>query len=297
MTSDTHKLTLSAGRTTIDVWGIGARLNAVSWNGYAGLVDGSETAAEATGAKLNHGSVMGPVANRIAGAAFDLDGRRYDFPPNEGASTLLHSGDRSLRDRVWDVVMSDAHSATLAVDVADMADGFPGNRRFEARYRVFDDGFDLELSAVTGAPTFVNLALHPYWRMDAGGRDGLRLSVRADSYLPVNAQKIPTGEVASVAGIRFDLRDAAIPDTGIDHNYCLSPATGDEPSAALMSDRVRLNIWTDAPGFQVFTGKDFGIALEPQHWPDAMHHAGFPSVRLNPGDTYRQTTRYRFEAC
>ena len=27
-----------------------------------------------------------------------------------------------------------------------------------------------------------------------------------------------------------------------------------------------------APGIQVFTGRDFGIALEPQHWPDAPHH-------------------------
>jgi aldose 1-epimerase len=296
MNADNRILTLAEGATSIDVWTIGARLNAVSWNGHDGLIDGSASVAEATGSKLNNGCVVGPVANRIAGAAFDLDGRIYRFAANEGADTLLHSGDRSLRDAVWDVVSCDRSSARLAADVADMADGFPGNRRFEARYRVVDDGFDLEMTAVSDAPTLVNLALHPYWRLDAGGRDGLSLKVKADAYLPVDAKKIPTGEIAPVTGTMFDLRAASVPNTGIDHNFCLSPLSEDVPSAELASERIALKIWTDAPGLQVFTGKDFGIALEPQHWPDAMHHAGFPSVRLEPGATYRQVTRYRFGA-
>lgn len=296
MTMENTILTLSEGATSIDVWTIGARLNAVSWNGFKGLVDGSANVAEATGAKLNHGCVVGPVANRIAGSAFDLDGRRFEFPPNEGEDTFLHSGNRSIRSVAWDVVGSDARAVTLACDVGDMADGFPGNRRFEARYRVVDDGFDLELSAVTDRPTYVNLALHPFWRLDAGGRDGLDLKVNADTYLPVDAKRIPTGEIAPVAGTIFDLRDAATPDISLDNNYCLPPASEDKPSAELMSDRLRLSLWTDAPGLQVYTGKSIGIALEPQHWPDAMHHANFPSVRLEPGDIYRQMTRYRFEA-
>lgn len=296
MSAHNRILTLSAGATSIEVWSIGARLNAVSWNGVDGMVDGSATLAEATGPKLNNGCVVGPVANRIAGASFDLDGRSYRFQANEGADTLLHSGNRSLRDRVWDVVSSDRSAVRLAADVADMADGFPGNRRFEARYLVVADGFDLEMSAVSDAPTLVNLALHPYWRLDAGGRSGLSLKVKADAYLPVDTRKIPTGEIASVAGTIFDLRMASVPDTGIDHNFCLSPATDDMPSAELASDRICLSIRTDAPGLQVFTGKDFGIAIEPQHWPDAMHHAAFPSVRLDPGAPYRQVTRYRFAA-
>ena len=296
MSAKNRILTLTEGTTSIDVWTIGARLNAVSWKGHDGLVDGSATVAEATGAKLNNGCVVGPVANRIAGAAFDLGGRTYRFAANEGADTLLHSGDRSLRDAVWEVVSSDRSSVSLAADVADMADGFPGNRRFEARYRVVDDGFDLEITAVSDAPTMVNLALHPYWRLDAGGREGLSLQIKADAYLPVDAKKIPTGEIAPVAGTMFDLRKASVPDTGIDHNFCLSPASVDAPSAELLSERLRLTLWTDAPGLQVYAGNSTGIAIEPQHWPDAMHHANFPSVRLAPGETYRQVTRYRFGA-
>ena len=36
------------------------------------------------------------------------------------------------------------------------------------------------------------------------------------------------------------------------------------------------------------------LALEPQCWPDAPHHPGFPSIRLDPGQTYRQVTRWSF---
>jgi aldose 1-epimerase len=37
-----------------------------------------------------------------------------------------------------------------------------------------------------------------------------------------------------------------------------------------------------------------GLALEPQAFPDAPHHANFPSTVLRPGETYRRNIRYRF---
>lgn len=294
MTLKNEIITLSAGTSRIEIWTIGARLNGVSWNGIDGLVDGSATELEAVGSKLNHGSVMGPVANRVAGSSISLEGRTLLFTPNEGDDTLLHSGDKSLRDRIWCVEEHDDRSVRLAAEVADMEDDFPGNRRFEALYTVREYGFELELSASTDAPTLVNLALHPYWQLDAGGRNGLQLGVNAECYLPVDGKKIPTGKIEPVAGTIFDLRETAVPSTEIDHNFCLTPATDIAPSATLQSDRLRLDIRTDAPGFQVFTGKSFGIALEPQHWPDAPHHEAFPSIRLDPGQRYAQFTSYKF---
>ena len=296
MTSDMKTLTLSAGASRIEIWTIGARLNAVSWGGFDGLVDGSATADEARGPKLNHGCVVGPVANRIAGSRFDLDGRTYRFPPNEGESTLCHSGDTSLRDRIWTVTAASDVSAVLTAEVGHMEDGFPGNRVFEAEYRASDHGFDLRLSAETDAPTLVNLALHPYWTLDGRGRAGQSLTVAADRYLPIDDLKIPTGDIASVDGSIFDLRRIGVPSTEIDHNFCLSQGrAADAPAARLVAERgLALDILTDAPGMQVFTGKEIGIALEPQHWPDAPHHPNFPSIRLEPGARYEQTTLYRF---
>ena len=118
----------------------------------------------------------------------------------------------------------------------------------------------------------------------------------ADRYLPIDALKIPTGEIAPVEDSIFDLRRISVPSTGIDHNFCLSQErAADAPAARLVAERgIALDILTDAPGMQVFTGKEIGIALEPQHWPDAPHHPNFPSIRLDPGVRYEQTTLYRF---
>mgnify|MGYP001822691801 CR=1 FL=1 len=269
-------------------------MNAVSWNGVGNLVNGSTSVDEAIGDKLNHGCVVGPVANRIAGASFEIDGTTYRFAPNEGVDTLLHSGTKSLRDRDWSVASRSDSDVTLFAEVANGEDGFPGSRRFGARYTVDDSGFGLTLTAETDAPTLVNLALHPYWTLDQSGRNGLRLEIAADEYLPVDGNLIPTGEIAPVEGTVFDLRSLSVPDTSIDYNYCLRTADGLIAAATLVSDKVTLDIETDAPGLQVFTGQKFGIALEPQHWPDAPNHAHFPSVRLDPGERYTQKSRYRF---
>ena len=43
-------------------------------------------------------------------------------------------------------------------------------------------------------------------------------------------------------------------------------------------------------------GRRSGFALETQHYPDSPNHAAFPSTILEPGDTYRSRTVYRFTA-
>lgn len=291
--TDNTILALEAGRCLIEVWTLGARLNAATWDGETGLLDGASSPEEARTAKLNHGSVAGPVANRIAGGTAEIDGRPFTFERNENGRTLLHSGAGSTRDALWTVARQSGDEAALTLDIAHMSDGFPGNRRIEALYSVVDGGFDLAFRATSDAPTLMNLALHPYWRLGTD-RGGLRLRVNAATYLPVDAETIPTGEVAPVAGTIFDLRTLAPPSPKIDHNYCFGTGGAMQHQARLSSDRVVLDIESDAPGLQVFTGKPFGIALEPQHWPDAPHHPGFPSILLAPGETYRQNTRYRF---
>jgi aldose 1-epimerase len=134
------------------------------------------------------------------------------------------------------------------------------------------------------------MAFHPFWRLDAGGREGLALGINADRYTPVDKRKIPTGEIADVSDTIFDLRAPAAPSTEIDHNFVL---TGAQPAVTLTGPTLKLEIETDAPGLQVFTGRATGIAIEPQLFPDAPHHPNFPSVLLKPGETYRQVSTYR----
>ncbi len=100
---------------------------------------------------------------------------------------------------------------------------------------------------------------------------------------------------------------------GYDHNYVLNSQDG---SLALCG-RVRdpgsgrvMEIYTTEPGIQFYSGnfldgtltgkggrvyeQRFGFCLEAQHYPDSVNHPEFPSVVLEPGETYRQKTVYKF---
>jgi len=71
-----------------------------------------------------------------------------------------------------------------------------------------------------------------------------------------------------------------------------------------------MEIRTTEPGLQVHGGTEIdieppgltcqptranaGIALEPEVWPDANHHPGFPQAILRRGETYRPHTQYIF---
>lgn len=281
---------LGTGALRIEIWPLGARLNGVSFDGIGPLVDGASTRDEALTTKKFNGAVAGPVANRIGGGRAEIDGQVHFFERNEGDMTTLHSGADGVHAHDWTVDTQNDDRIRLTLHLADGLGGFPGNRNLIAEYAVSNDTMTVSFSATTDAPTLINLALHPYWCNGTRGRDGLELKVNADQYLPVSNHKIPFGHPLSVDDTTFDLRDAKVPPTNIDHNYCLPGGN----AARLLSDKVAMDIETDAPGLQVFTGKAIGIALEPQHWPDAPHHTNFPSILLRPGETYRQTSHYRF---
>ncbi len=276
----------------VEISPLGARLNAVSFDGIDGLLDGATTRDEALGAKKFNGPICGPVANRIENGTASLDGRDYSFEQNEGGITTLHSGSAGVHAKDWSVEANEPTSITLSLHLNDGDGGFPGNRVLKATFEVIENTLSVGFSAKTDAPTWMNLALHPYWTLARSGRDGQKIKVAADSYLPLTEAKIPTGEIADVTGTYFDLRALGLPSPKIDTNYCREPVFG--PAVVVETEDLRMEIETDAPGVQVFTQKPSGIAIEPQHWPGATHHAHFPSIRLDPGQTYSQNSTYRF---
>ena len=278
------------------------------------------------------GVVVGRCANRIGGAAFDLDGRRHALAPNEGRNQL-HGGPGGFHARVWTLddgatVADDERAAvTLRLVSEDGDQGYPG--RLEAAVTIAWTArheLDLTFEARSDAPTPVNLAHHGYWNLAGEGSgtvDDQHLSVRADAYLPVDAEHLPTGEVRPVAGSPFDLRGATrLGDVlraddpqvagakGIDHCFVL--ARGDAAADSLVEATVvhdpgsgrTLRLRTSEPGLQVYAGgyldgtlvgpsgrrsrQGDGLALEPQCFPDALRHPHFPSVVLRPGEVYRQ---------
>ncbi|MEW9918753.1 aldose epimerase family protein [Marimonas sp. MJW-29] len=262
------------------------------------------------------GPLVGPVANRIAEGRVNLGGKSYQMPRNENGETCLHSGAEGLHAQVFEVRELTKSAVTLALTLPDGAQGLPGRREIAARYSVEGSCLTLEIFAKTDRTTPMNIAAHPYWKFDdRPDVSGHLLQISAEKYLPTDERKLPTGEIRSVTGTDLDFRTPRpVPLTpALDVNYCLARQQRPEtaPCATLKgATGITLHVSTDAPGLQIYNGAFLpriagvldnggnlapygGIAIEPQFWPDAPRHAGFPSIILHPGETWRQTTHFR----
>lgn len=224
-------------------------------------------------------------------------------------------------------------SATFTHTSPDGDQGFPGALTVQVTFALNEQGaLTIRYQASTTKPTVVNLTNHSFFNLAgaASGRGVLdqQLTILADHYTPVDAGLIPTGEVRPVAGTAFDfttphpigarIRDGSEPQLvlaqGYDHNFVLTAGTSATPAlAARVADPVSgrvMEVLTTEPGLQVYSGNFLdatavgkqgvlyrqadGLCLETQHFPDSPNQPAFPSTRLDPGQTYRQETIYRF---
>ncbi|MCI3269974.1 aldose epimerase family protein [Streptomyces cylindrosporus] len=252
------------------------------------------------------GALIGRYANRIAGGRFPLDGVTYALEPNN-APNSLHGGERGFDKRVWDVTPV-AGGVRLSRVSPHGEEGFPGTLEVSATYTLDDAGsLRIAYEAVTDAPTIVNLTNHSYWNLGgSGSAGGHELRLDASRYTPVDADLIPTGELAEVAGTRFDFREARKVGTGYDHNFVLTGGVTQTPREVAelydpASGRV-LTVTTTEPGLQLYTADHLpapfapgdGVALETQHFPDSPNHPDFPTTVLRPGGVFRSETVYGF---
>ena len=263
------------------------------------------------------GALVGPMANRIGHARAPLDGTFLHFEPNATGGHHLHSGTAGLHAKVWQIDEISDTSATLTASAEPGEGGLPGARRFTASWRLADASLHLRLTAETDAPTLMSIANHSYWSLDPA-LDGQTLHIAADSVLETDPTVLPTGRRLPVAGTRFDFRSARALTASdrLDTCYC----TADTASVALRpvaslaaADGLTLSLATTAPGLQAYTadgfsgaglrdhagrslGPRFGLALEPQLWPDAPNHPDFPPIRLASGAIWTQDTTWTLTA-
>jgi aldose 1-epimerase len=265
------------------------------------------------------GANVGRFANRISRGHFVLDGTDHMLELNEGRNTL-HGGPAGFGRRVWKLGGHDASSVTLTLHSPDGDAGFPGNLDAMCVYRLLEPAtLRIELSAVCDAPTIVNLAHHSYFNLD--GSPDVRdheLTLLAAFYTPVDAERIPTGEIRSVAGTPYDFR-APRPvgrQNGYDTNFVLSRwPDGENGLAQAATVRppagdITMDVYTTEPGVQFYDGVGIncpvpglggahygphaGLCLEAQVFPDSPNQRHFPRCVLRQDEEYRQVTEYRF---
>lgn len=257
----------------------------------------------------HHGAIAGRVANRTAGATFELDGQRHDLTANDGANHL-HGGLVGLGNRIWEMeVESASNTVYLAYLSPDGEQGYPGAVHFRVSLKLDGPRLVCEMSGLPDRPTPVNLANHNYYNLGGSGtvQDHV-LWIDADRYTPVDAELIPTGEIREVEGSDFDFTtEREVGDRRIDHNLVFRDDRDKKrPAMRMISPRTgrKLEIWTDEPAVQVYdtfnmtipgTGLDgqsygpfAGICLEPQHFPDTLHQPEWPGIIATPDAPYFQ---------
>lgn len=307
-----EKITLTAGDLTVSVLTWGAIVQDVRLAGVAhSLTLGSDLISDYEGDLRHHGSLIGPVVNRISNARIKIDGMMYELERNQDNQVHLHSGAQATHRRNWTLAdHSDTH-VTLTCTLRDGECGLPGNRVITVTYRISAPAtLSMEVTGTTDATTAMSFANHSYWNLDGSDTwDGHSLMVQADRYLPGTPQCFPTGEIASVTDTPMDLqvlREIRVLEDGFDNNFCLSDQAVPLRDVLVLkgASGVALTLATTAPGLQVYDNRDGarpgrkpfeGLALEAQFWPDAPNNPTFPSIILTPDQTYTQTTSWSFQ--
>lgn len=270
------------------------------------------------------GSLVGRYANRIANAKFTLEGKTYTLAANNNGNSL-HGGNKGFDKVLWTATKTSDSTLKLVYQSKDGEEGYPGNLTAEVIYTLTsDNGVKIDYTATTDKATPVNLTNHSYFNLSAGNDSNIlnhEVWLNADKYTPVNDVLIPTGEIADVANTPMDFRtvkaigkDIEQVKGGYDHNWVLNrKGNGLEKVASAYdpgSGRL-MEVFTTEPGLQFYTGNFLdgtlehtvngqkyvhhaAFCMEAQHYPDSPNQLNFPNVILKPGETYKQTTEYKF---
>jgi aldose 1-epimerase len=270
------------------------------------------------------GALIGRYANRISIAEFVLDGTRYKLAPND-IPNHTHGGKKGFDKVVWEATglsNVDSVGVVLLYQSKDMEEGYPGNLSVKVTYLLTNENeLNIQYEAKTDKPTVLNLTHHSYFNLSAKKETVLNhdLTIFADDYTPTDANWMPTGEIAKVEGTDFDFTHPHKVGERIQHlphgynmNYVLRK-NGTLSKAAEVYDAKSgrlLEVYTTEPGIQLYTadyldgtltssggvvlGKNMGLCLEAQHFPDSPNKPNFPTTVLRPGETYLQVTTYKF---
>lgn len=276
-----------------------------------------------------HGQLVGRYANRIAGGAFTINGKKINVTKNENNETCLHGGGELSR-AVWDAETDGGRALRLTYKGADRAEGFPGEFSAEVIYSLTGDNeLIIDYGAVCTQDSVINLTNHAYFNLagfDGGDVLDHELMIDADKYTPTDKKNIPTGEKRFVGQTAFDFRkpkplgldigggdEQLLNCGGYDHNFCLNERPAGAPAAHAVCPRtgIKMEMFTDMPGVQLYTGnflngergkggaameRHSGFCLETQFYPDTPNKPNFPQCVFLSGERFVSRTSFKFSA-
>ncbi len=253
------------------------------------------------------GTVIGPIANRVAHAQYNLDGRVIHLDANASPHSL-HSGANGISEVDWQVIGQGLDY--LEFRLISNADDSGQISEFTALYTIQDTiqgatlSITLSARGIGAGSRVFNLTPHVYFNlMGQGDIHDHSLRVCAACYLPVDSDKIPTGVIAKVTNTPFDLQTArnlagVLSQTDLDHNFCLTPTPELIKAVELSAPNgIHLSVLTNQQGVQIYDGAHLNftaLAIEPQGWPNAVNTPAFPSQTVKQGAVYRNHSQFIF---
>lgn len=279
------------------------------------------------------GATVGRIANRIADARFDLEGKHYALNANNGPH-CLHGGARGWDKVLWETKLAaSAAGPELHFSYTSPAgeEGFPGTVRAGVVYTLTHrNELVVTMTASTDETTIVNMAHHTYWNLGGEGSGSIldhELTLYAERFTPsaavASGDPVPDGREQSVRGTPFDfttakpigrdLQAVGGQPIGFDHNWIVDGEPNELRRVARARDprsgRV-LSLEANQPGVQFYSGKFLdgslrgksrtyqqydGFCLETQKFPNAINVPAWrDQVLLRPGQAYEHVMVHRF---
>lgn len=293
------------------------------------VVLGFDSIADYINVPSDFGAAIGRYANRINQGKLVLDGDTIQLPQNNYGH-CLHGGPTGWQYQVYAGQQVNDSTLQLTMQSPDGDNNFPGNVTAHVTYTLKgDNSIDIKYDATTDKKTVINMTNHSYFNLSGNPQNTITdniLYVNADSITPVDSTFMTTGEMLALEGNSMNFKNAKSINEGIDmtneqvkfgmgidHNYVLNTKGNMEEVAARVvcpSTGITLEVYTDEPGIQVYTGNFLdgtvtgkkgivyqlrvGLCLESQHYPDSPNKPQWPSVILEPGQTYQSHCIFKF---
>lgn len=291
------------------------------------------------------GSIVGRYANRIANGTFSIPISKNPDPnsPNtyhiyangpNGAYTL-HGGKIGWDRRNWTLAARTTNSLTFShFDAGD--ENFPGNVSVKVVYTLLPGAkYDVAITATATQKTPLMLTSHIYWNLDAFQESANildhRLRVAASKVIEGDAFLVPTGNFINVQGTSLDFRSVhpvgykwnetagygGCPTClGYDNPWVFDNPNNPAPNLSIYSANsgIRLDITSNQPVVQVYTGNWLAIprkavhggpnltydafsaiAIEPEGYVDAINNPAWGVDQIyHPGRNFNWKTTYQF---
>lgn len=260
------------------------------------------------------GASVGRYAGRISNGKFNLDGKEFQLPENEGVH--LHGGEYGFQYKIWQVEnqkSGDNPSIKLSYTSEDGEEGYPGRLKTQVVYTLTEDNeVIIEYTATTDKKTVVNLTNHAYFNLNGEGSVSDHfLYIAARKILEVDDNLLPTGDLIKLKNHPKEFKnDKLIGNRNLDDTFVLK-SEKEEIAARLYAPLtgVKMEVRTNQPAVVAYAPESLpedltylteispaypSICLEAQNFPDAPNFRNFPSSELEPGQKYYNRISLKF---